>query len=47
MNQLKMKNKEYDDLNKDIYSWKEVVERLNKENTELKEVIVELENKNR
>lgn len=47
MNQLKMKNKESDDLNKDIYSWKEVVERLNKENTELKEVIVELENKNR
>ena len=47
MSQLKMKNNETSNLNQDIYSWKEVVDRLNKENTELKEVIADLEGKNR
>ena len=47
MTQLKMKNRETEQLNLDVYSWKEVVDRLNRENTELKEVIAELEQKNR
>ena len=39
MKQIKYKNDETHQLNQEIFSWKEVVERLNKENTELKEII--------
>lgn len=42
-----VKQNECDCLNKDIESWREVVERINEENTELKRLIEELESKNK
>ena len=45
--QQSIKDEESSLLSKDIMSWREVVDRLSAENTELKTVIEELENKNR
>ena len=45
--QINLKSDEIVALNKDIISWREVVERMNNENKELKFVIEDLETKNR
>ena len=44
---LHHKTEDINSLNKDILSWKEVVDRLNSENKELQLVIEDLESKNR
>lgn len=45
--EISHKNEEISALNRDILSWREVVERLNSENKELQLVIEDIENKNR
>lgn len=42
-----MKNEENSILNSELIQWKDVVDRLNNENNELKRVIEDLEGKNR
>lgn len=42
-----MKTEDHIKASKEADSWREVVERLNNENTELKQVIEDLEDKNR
>ena len=47
INQISGKGDENIGLGREILSWRDVVDRLNSENTELKQMIEDLEHKNR